>query len=356
MVRGILDTTWIDFPPNIDQNYVRSLTNARGVSFQRVLQLIDQRLGAFASTADPLVAALTSFTTEAVADGSTLTLFDLEEETEYGLPRPEMGVQRAHMLPFRRYAKALGFTEEGLFEATEAQITRQIDNMLATFNRGRLLKVLQRLFDDADHYVDRNTTTISPGFAGASTGDNAFTGTYADGTALPGGYTHYYRDETTDSDVAAASMLAQLKRWHAGPFDLIGSQAAIDLIAGETGFVDAGSALIRPASGEAEALVDSSKYVGVFLKEIRVWMPRLELGSTPHFAIFKTYGNFDSRNPLAIRYDPRFGRGVDVKYRSFFPLDGAVMRARFGVGVQDRTAATLAYLAASGSYTAPTIS
>lgn len=356
MTRGIMDTTWIDFPPNVDQNYVAGLQNARGVSFQRVLQIIDQRLAAFAATADPLVAALVSFTTESVAEGSTTSAFDLEEETEYGLPRPELAEQRAHMLPFRRYAKALGFTEEGLFEATEAQITRQVDNMLTTFTRGRMLHVLRRLFDDADHYVDRNTTAISPGFAGASSGDNAFTGTYPDGTALPGGYTHYYRDELADSDVAIASMLAQIKRWHPGPFDLIGSQAAIDQIITETGFVDAGSALVRPAQGEAEALVDSSRYVGVMNKEIRVWAPRLELGSTAHFAVFKTYGNFDARNPLSIRYDPRFGRGVEIRYRSFFPLDQAVMRARWGVGVNDRTAAALGYLAAAGAYVAPTIS
>lgn len=356
MVKGIMDTTWVDFPPNVDQDYVRTLTSPRGVSFLRVIQLIDARMQAFATTADPLLAALTYFTTDADYDGSTPTTFDLEEETEYGLPRPDLGVQRGHMFPLRKYAKALGFTEEGLFEMTEAQIMRQVDNMLATYSRGRLLHVLRRLFDDADHYVDRKTTAISPGFAGASTGDNAFTGTYPDGTALPGGYTHYYRDEDADVDVVIKAALAQLKKWHTGPFDLIASQGALDLIAAESTFVDAGSALIRPAQGDAEALVDSTRYVGVVNKEIRVWHARQELGSTNHFAIFKTYGNFSPQNALAIRYDSRFGRGVDVKYRSFFPLDQAVMRARWGVGVSDRTAATLAYLAAAGSYTAPTIS
>lgn len=356
MVRGIMDTTWIDFPPNLDQNYIASLTNARGVSFATVLSEIESRLAAFAGSADPLIAALATFTTEAASDGTTTTVFDLEEETEYGLPRPELGEQRAHMLPFRRYAKALGFTEEGLWESTLPQITRQIDNMLNTFTRGRLLKVLLRLFDDADHYVDRNTTTVSPGFAGASTGDNAFTGTYPDGTALPGGYTHYYRDEVADIDVVLAAALARIERWHPFPYDLILSSAALDLLTAESLFVDAGSALVRPAQGDAEALVDSDRYVGVYNKKIRVWHSRLELGSTNHMALFKTYGDFDERNALAIRYDARFGRGVEVRYRSFFPLDQAVMRARFGVGVNDRTAAVLMLLDAAGGYVAPTIS
>lgn len=358
MPRGYLDTTWLDFPPNVDQNYIRTLTTARGVSFTRVLQLIDERLRAFASTADPLIAALASFTPDASVDGTTPTAFELEEETEYGLPRPDLAEKRGHMLPFRRFAKALFFTEEYLFEtATEADILQQVDNMLLTFSRGRMIHVLRRLFDDAQVYVDRKTTSTSPGFAGSGSGDNVFEGTYPDGTALAGGYTHYFRDETTDADVVAKAMLVVLERWNQGPFDLIGSQTAIDMLKAETAdWVGAGSALIRPSQTDAEALVDASRYAGVFAEKIRVWHPRLELGTNPHIAIFKTFGNFDARNPLAIRFDPRFGRGVDIKYRSFFPLDNAFMRARWGVGVKNRTGAALARLAASGSYTAPTIS
>lgn len=355
MPRGILDTTWINFPPNVDEAYIRGLSTPRGVSFQRVLALIDQRLRAFAATADPLVAALVSFTDAADVDGSGPTAFELEEETEYGLPRPELGERRGHMLPFRKYAKALGFTEEGLYETTEAEILRQVDNMLLTFTRGRTLTVLRRLFSDDEYFVDRKTTTVSPGFAGSGTGDNVFGGTYPDGTALPDPYTHYFRDTVANADVAADAMIALLERWHPAPYDMVGGSAAIDAIASETGFVASGSPLIRPAAGTAEALVDSSRFIGVYANKVRVWSSRLELGAEPHMAIFKTYGNFDPRNPLRVRIDPRFGRGAEVKFRSFFPLDQAVMRARWGVGVGDRTAATLARLAASGNYEDPTI-
>lgn len=355
MVKGLFDTTGIDFPPNVDRTYVQGLTNARGVNFLSLLGQIDQRLRAFAATTDPLTAALVYFTTEAVADDTNPTVFELEEETEYGLPRSEFAPERAHMLPFRRYAKALGFTEEGLFEASEADILRQVDNLLLTFVRARKIHVLKRLFSDDDYYVDRKTTAVSPGFAGAGTGDNVFAGPYPDGTALPDPYTHYFRDTTSNTEVVAASALALLKRWHPGPYDIIGSQTAIDLLAAESGFVDAGTALIRPAAADAEALVDGTRYAGVFLKEFRVWHPVLELGTNPHLAFFKSYGNFDRRNPLAIRYDPRFGRGVDVKYRSFFPLDMAIMRARWGVGVSNRVGAVLGRFAGSGNYEDPAI-
>ena len=350
MVKGLLDTTGIDFPPNVDQTYVRGLQNARGVNFLTLLTQIDARLRAFAATADPLIAALTYFTPNSVADDTNPTAFELEEETEYGLPRSEFAPERAHMLPFRRYAKALGFTEEGLFEANEADILRQIDNILLTFQRGRMLHVLRRLFSDVEEYVDRKTTAVSPGFAGSGTGDNVFGGPFPEGTALPDPYTHYLRDTTANIDVATIAIKDLLARWHSGPFDLIGSQTTVDLLAAETGWVDAGSGLIRLGNDTPEALVDPLRYAGVFDKTIRVWHPRLELGTSSFVAVFKTYGNFDARNPLAIRFDPRFGRGVDVKYRVFFPLDMAIMRARWGVGVNNRVGAGLARLAAAGAY------
>lgn len=350
MVKGLLDTTSIDFPPNIDQAYVRGLTTPRGVNFVNLLTQIDARLRAFAATADPLIAALVSFTTSSTADDASPTAFELEEEVEYGLPRSEFAEVRAHMLPFRRYAKALGFTEEGLFEMTEADVLRQVDNMLLTFSRGRMLHVLRRLFSDDEVFVDRKTTAVSPGFAGSGTGDNEFGGSFPDGTAVPDPYTHYLRDTSANVDVAADAVIALLERWAPGPYDMIGGTVAVNAIMAETDFVQSGSALIRPAPAAAEALVDASRYVGVYGGKVRVWNARLEMGSSTHMAIFKTFGNFDSRNPLAIRTDPRFGRGVDVKYRSFFPLDQAIMRARWGVGVNNRTAAGLVRLAASGAY------
>lgn len=360
MVRGILDTTWIDFPPNIDQTYVQNLTTPRGVNFQRVLTLIDQRLAAAASLADPVVAAIASYTTSSLADDSTPTAFDLEEENEYGLPRPDMSERRAHMLPFRRYAKALGFTEQGLEEATEAEIIRQIDNMLLTFTRGQKLKVLERLFSNAEVYVDRNSTATSPGMAGSGTGDNVFSGTYPDGTDLPNNYTHYWRDTTANRKAVIDGMIADMKLWHPGPYDIIGSASEITAITGLDGFTNAGSQLVLPGSGTAQAQVDRDQYVGVYTgpggADVRIWQPILELGSQANFALFKTYGNFDARNPVVIRYDDRFGRGIEVRYRSFYPLDGAFMRQRYGAGVQNRVGAHLATIAASGSYVNPTLS
>lgn len=356
MPRGYLDTTRIDFPIGVDEAYIRGLENERGVSWERVLQLIDTRLQAASRIADPLVAAIARFTTEAAITPPSVNQFELEEENEYGVPRPELTEPpRGHMLPFRRYAKAIGFTEEGLEEITEAEVLRQIDTFLNTFVRGLTLKVLRRFTSGAEEYVDRKTNGLSPGFAGSGTGDLIFQGTYPDGTALPGGYTHYYRDTAANLEALLHSMRARLARWHAGPFDLVGSELEIAAVAALGDFTKATSDLILRAQGVAAANVDNSRYVGVFGDDVRVWIGRLEFGTEPNLAMFKTYGDFNVRNPIAIRYDAGFGRGIDIRYRAMYPLANAFMRQRYGVGVNDRTAAALARIDAAGNYVAPAI-
>ena len=65
---GYLDTQYIDFPPGIDEQYLRGLSSRAGVSFADLLETLDERLQAFNGVVDPLVASLISVTTQAEAD------------------------------------------------------------------------------------------------------------------------------------------------------------------------------------------------------------------------------------------------------------------------------------------------
>lgn len=355
MPYGFLDTKYIDLPTNIDQAYLRGLTTQRGVSFANILTRLDARLSALNSTADPLVADLVRYTTEASIDGTTPTTFALEEENEYGLPRPEVAEVRAAMLPIRRYAKSLGFTEDALEMMTESVIMNQFDSMAATFVRGARIKVLERLTSDAEVRIDRNSTATNPGFAGSGTGGNVFSGTYPDGTATPGGYTHYYRDTAANRAVVIKAARDRLRKWNPGPFDLIASQVEIDAIAALADFRWAESPLILRAQGVEAANVAAEDYVGVYDKNIRVRHALNEFGTSPNIVLFQTFGDFDARNPLAWRWDEAFGRGAVIRSRSLYPLDQAVIRQRFGVGTSNRTAAVNIRIDAAGSYVSPSI-
>jgi hypothetical protein len=360
MPYGYLDTHYIDFPANVDVAYLEGLRNRAGVDFAQVLREIDARLGAFNGAIDPLVASLITPTTEPVAEASAAVAFEVTARGEYTLARPQLVEGAAHMLPLNGYDVTLGLTEDGLEDMSLNRIITNIESMLLGYRRLHRLEALRRLTSDAELRVNARTTVTSPGFAGSGTGDNVFPRTtYPDGTALPGSYTHYY---AVAAGTLAATLLAardRLRRWHMGPFDLIASADEIALItainAGNpaTGFVSAGSALVRPGIGDAAAAVDPTVYLGVLFGDVRIHMT-IDDWSDPVIAMFKSYGALDPRNPLAWRYDELRGRNAVLRYRSLYPLDNAVLKQDFGIGVNDRTAAVLIDTGAA-PYTAPTI-
>lgn len=353
---GILDTKYIDFPANVDPRYLEGLRTRAGVDFARILREIDSRLGALNTNVDPLVAQLITPTTEIFADTSTQTAFEINERGEYTLARPQLAEGQANMLPLRGYDASLGFTEDGLESMSLSRILLNVESLFAGWRRLHRKEVLKRLFSDAEVRVDAKTTVTSPGFAGSGTGDNVFAGTYPDGTALPGGYTHYYVVASGSLATGLKTALARLRRWYTGPFDIIAPQAQVDAIValGAPDFVSAGSVLVRLGDGTAQALVDPNMYVGVFNGDARVRLAITDTAS-PNIAIFKSFGNLNPMNPLAWRYDEVRGRQAVVRYRSLYPLDQAVMKQDFGVGVNNRTAAALIFIDAGSTYTPPTI-
>lgn len=353
---GYLDTRHIDFPNQIDPAYLASLQNRRGVSFQSVLQQLDSRLGAAGQTFDPLVSQLVSLSTDPVAEtraGGSLTP---EEEDEYGAGTPQFIRPAGHLNPIKRFRTVLGFTEDALEEMAEAQILRQADGVLRGVLRNQRLRALTRLFDNSEVRVDRRSTATSPGFAGSGTGDNVFGQPYPDGTSTPANYSHYIRETAANLIPAIVAARDQLAKWHPGPYDLVTSGTQLALIQADAQFVRATPDLILRAQGDAAANVDPATFVGVFAGDIRVWKALNELGTSAHVAIFKSYGVSDARNPLIYRYDADFGRAPVIRFRSMYPLDNAIIRHRFGIGVHgDRTGAVLINIAASGNYTPPTL-
>jgi hypothetical protein len=168
---------------------------------------------------------------------------------------------------------------------------------LADFKYSRRLDALTRLFSSAEVRVDRNTSVLSPGFAGSGTGTNVFSAPYPNGTAVAGGYTLYSRVASAGLDAEIKRVTTELKKWNPGPFEAIGGQAMIDLVVALPGFVKAGSELVAQGSGTAVASVDPKLYVGVLNGEIKVQVPLVETNDL-NLSIFKSFGNFAANNPL----------------------------------------------------------
>lgn len=356
-MNGRLDTTHVDLG-TLDPNYVLALQTRSGLNFADLVNTLSSELQGLNGGLRPDLAELVYPTTALEAGIVTDGTSDLPQvRDEYTVTRPSVS-ERAlnHPLPIRDFEKTLGFTEDKLEEIKLDEFTAQVRMHRRSYEKLYEVSIYGRLFGDAEVPVGKRSTALSPGFAGSGSGTNVFTGEFPDGQAVPGGYTHYLRDTVANIGVVTLAGVKLLRRWYPGPFDLIGSQAVIDAISAlpTTQFAPSGSLLVRPGAGTAEALVDATRYVGVLHGDIRVHLATSAFTSN-HLAIYKTFGQFSPNNPLAWRYDDLRGRGVVVKSRQMTPLVDAISSQRFGIGVNNRTAAVLVSLAASGNYTPPTI-
>lgn len=361
---GILDTQYIDLPANLDVTYLEGLRTRSGYDFRSLLQQLDQRLGALNRNLDPLLASLLAPpTTDEFADTTMPMAFEVTERGEYTIARPQFVEGQAHMLAMRAYDVTLGFTEDGLEDMTLPRILTNVDSLFMGMRRLYRKEAMKRFFSDAEIRLSIKTAATSPGFAGSGTGGNVFNGTYPDGTALPAGYTHYFRDTAANRRAILFSAAARLRRWFAGqfgteqggPYDLIASQGEIDAIKafGAPDFIPAGSLLVRPSPNDPQANVDADIYEGVLFGDIRVRKAVADFAS-PNISIYKTQGNLAVGNPLVWKYDEKKGRNAYVRSRSMFPLSDAVVLQSFGINVNNRVAAVLIRIDAAGGYVPPT--
>lgn len=357
---GIIDTTYIDAPAAADEAYIRGLRTQAGVSVAELMRQIDARLSAYNGSLDAFVASLVTPTTEGETDPMGISAAIIQELGEHTLSRPQAVDLLKHALPLTVYGGSTEFTERYLERAGIDSILKKVDSLILGLRRNVRRIALDRLFSSAEKRVAKNSAVVSPGFAGSGTGDNAFpSAAYPDGSALPSGYTHYFAANTSTAGALASTVtaaIARLRRWHSGPFDMVASQAFLDLAVELDAFAEAGSALVRPAQGEREALVDAELYVGVLGGVVRVRAALTET-TDPVAAVYKSYGALDERNPLAWRYDPNVGRGAILAYRDLYPLAQSEVRQEMGIGINDRTAAVLIHAADGATeYVDPTIS
>jgi hypothetical protein len=356
MAFGIIDTSFIDWPANIDSAYLRGLQTRSGLQFTQLASAVDNAVGRINTLDDELLRALMAPpTTSEFAQGGRGGSMVATRKSQYTTARPQYVEAAAHMLAIDEFEINMGWTEDGLMEMSLDNFNLQLDGLVNGFKRLHRAETLGRLFSTAEAPVASGTTATSPGFIGSGSGSNVFVGVYPDGTAVASNATNYTRAASADLAATVKAARDKIKKFHAGPFDLITNATQVAAIQALTGYVSAGSELVRIGTGTAEALVDPMRYVGVYDNDIRIWQPLTDY-TEDNIAIFKSYGDLDARNPLVWRYDPMRGDGAYVRTRELFPLAGASTFHKFGANVWTRTGAALIKIAASGNYGSPTLS
>ena len=280
----------------------------------------------------------------------------VQRAAEYTIPRPQRGQASGWLLPLYENAITLGFTQKALDVMSVETFEGELATTVQAVRKGQRADVLERLFLDTEFGLDNDGVGASPGFAGSGTGTNVYSG------PTPAGVTtlNMYARVTTGANAAAqvATFQDYLNFFHGpGALELLTGSAGITEVTAMSGFVEAGSAFVRPAAGTAEAMVDANEYIGVLNGNILVRHADPQITGNV-LAIYKSYGDNNTLNPLAWRYSDIWGAAAWVEDRELYPLANAVVNQNFGIGVNHRAGAALIAVAASGTYAAnaPTIS
>jgi hypothetical protein len=137
-----------------------------------------------------------------------------------------------------------------------------------------------------------------------------------------------------------------------GPYNFLIGTADAATVAGLTDFVPIAKANVAYASTVSLATVDGmpdsvgTKAIGV-MGDFTVYVVR---GIPQYYGVgYKSFGPLSQRNPLRVRVPKDRAFGIEVindplNGSPAHPLQYAMLKMRFGVGVGDRTAATPRYV------------
>lgn len=368
MATGIHDLKLITLPAAWDDSELRRLQLRDGATVMSVLADLNAALGAFNGTLrGGWMTSLFSVTSEPTVEYLTGGGNGFQPETEYSQPDTTRGQTTGHMLPLKGYDNALGWTRLFLEEARRAQLDASVDVVMQDARDLWEKAVLTRLFkmeEETGQGYGLGSGGYSVPFADGGAGTVAYTprpmpergGTFA------ASHNHFLRlDGITQANLETA--VAHIwEHGHDAPYDLIASYADLadwTNTTNVTGYKARGNDLINYGNSADLANVDA-QYLGVIETDYGPVRVRVN-GRIPtgYWAVVKSYGNEDARNPIKIRYDEARGLGLTliVDNVALHPLTGAIIRTKFGAGVgMDRTAAVLVENDSSGTYATPTIS
>lgn len=363
---GPNDLKQLAIPANWDAALLSRMALASGESYETLINDIAAGL-ALANgqlISNPLVASLVSTTQEATTEYRTGVSNGFEPHTEYAQPDAQRAGVTGGMLPIKMYDRKLGWTWDFLRLARRSQLDADIASAMADIPNLWEKAVLTRLFKST---YDAVGSGRSVPIADAGVADAAYIPPFVPNRAAAflATHTHLLRlDGINQANLETA--VAHL--WEHGedaPFDLLISQADVAAWSNTTnvtGWIKRADGLIRFGQ-QADLAEVGPDYIGVI--ETSTYGPvRVRASAripTTYWAVYKSYGALDARNPLVIRESPSFGYGaVLLSGRQYpitqFPLEGAILVQEIGVGVADRVGAVIVLNASSSVYASPTIS
>ncbi len=363
---GPNDLKQFAIPANWDGAMLTRISLAGGETYDQLISDISAGLAVANASllSNPLVASLISVTDEAAVEYRTGVSNGFEDHTEYGKPNAKRGTSTGSMLPLASSDRFLGWSWDMLRKARRPQIDNDIASAVADLQNLWEKKILTRLFKSTyDTYGAGKVMPIADG----GTADSTYIPPQMPARASAFAYTHTHLGRL--DGITQANLETQIAHlWehgHDAPFDLLIAQADVSSWSNTTnvtGWIKRTDPLIRYGTQTDIANI-ADDYIAVI--ETSAYGPvRVRASAripTNYWAVYKSYGALDQRNPLVVRQSMDYGvGGVLLPGREYnitqYPLEGAIIFSEFGVGVADRVGAAVCYNHDDNAYVIPTIS
>lgn len=365
-VLGPADQKNLVLPSLWDNTYINNFRLESGQTFEAMLAEIRQGLQMFN------VGSLLGMTNYggmiAVQDTPEVeyavgTTAGVEEFVEYKPADPRRGQTTGHMIGLKTWNRTLGWTMLYLMKARQSQLDADLRSAFLDIGVQWQQRALTRFFKSTADTL--GSTGKSVPLADGGTADaNYVPYTSPRGDTFTSSHNHFLRQAATLTDALVIAAIKEVwHHGHNGPYTIIIPEADISTWQALSNFripTWADLNYLSNATVRADLPGIENDIFGYYESPYglaRVWAtPRLPTG---YYGVFKSYGAGDARNPLRVRFDPKFGLGWNLAPGMFInaPQYLAVMMAQFDFGIgQDRTNGVCVYNFASGNYVDPTIS
>jgi hypothetical protein len=311
---------------------------------------------------DSLNTSLISITEEAAREEAVGASNGFQAATEYGEPDVKRGATAGNMLPLDSFDRGLGWTARALEDARRATLDADVGSAIQDLKNIWQQTILRRLFKST--YTAVGSSGRSMPLADAGTADSAYVPLSRPDrspvfTSSHDHIHHYAAISQANLDTVTKHLW---EHGYDGPFELLVAFADLGTwtnVTTMTGYVPPARQLIRYGSTVDVAQVDPAGFIGVIdtpSGECRLRVTgRL---ATTYWAVWKSYGPLDPRNPLVVRVKAGVGTQAMLKpseTRYLNPLQFAKIEVRFGVGVANRVGAYVAKIDGA-AYSDPTVS
>lgn len=357
---GPNDLKQVSLPTYWDASKLVQLALASGESYDQLLAEVNTVLEVVNANllADPLISSLAYLTEEAQVEYGIGASSGYKPHTEYGRGDEQHGAVGGHMLPVKMYDNPLGFTQDWLRKARRSQFVREIQRIATDTVNIFQKTALEVAFKST--YTAVGSGRSMP-WADGGTADSDYVPMSVPGRGGDFAYTHNHIVPLSGITQANVETVAANLYEHGydAPFNIEASfadRSSWNNTTNLTGFLANVIEGIRYGSTSDIVALDPT-FIGTITTAVGRVDVRLN-GRIPtgYWMMYKSFGNYDIRNPMAIRYQTDFGFGAKLKGGDSLlnPMLKALVEFEFGFGVSDRVGAVVVCNHAD-TYTDPTI-